>query len=415
MKCIKFQKFTYQYFLFLCFFVISFIRRRLTEPLFENKNKKPQFFLLMYFAILSNFIAIIPFLISKYLSKRRNKYQENEKPINIIEKKIDYLHNEETYTSKTLFKYTTIVSIFDFAGEASIFLFYFFNDKRSVISLYSLKTYLILNTVSVYVASYIVLKTYFYKHHWLSMIINIFCVLSSLTIDIIFIVQKKIVDYQYYIFVIIRIVRIIILCFGDVYSKKALYSEFLSPYSLIFYKAIFETIFLAIFSIPFIFIKITEDNIDNASIFVGFKEYFIGKKLLYSILLFFSDFFYELCFTIIIDKFSPNHLPLAYILDAFGQNLIDIIQFIIEHRNIDWTYYTMFFIYTILFIAAMIHNEIFIINKWGLSWKTKLFLNLQLIEEEINKYLIPRDENEDDDDENENIEIEGHLMEEKIE
>ena len=95
--------------------------------------------------------------------------------------------------------------------------------------------------------------------------------------------------------------------------------------------------------------------------------------------------------------------------------MIDIIQFIIEHRNIDWTYYYMFFIYTILFIAAMIHNEIFIINKWGLSWKTKLFLNLQLIEEEINQYLIPRDENEDDDDENENIEIEGHLMEEKIE
>ena len=62
----------------------------------------------------------------------------------------------------------------------------------------------------------------------------------------------------------------------------------------------------------------------------------------------------------------------------------------------------------------MIHNEIFIINKWGLNEKTKLFLILQLIEEEINQYLVPGDEKEDDV-ENENIEEEGHLMEEKIE
>ena len=145
--------------------------------------------------------------------------------------------------------------------------------------------------------------------------------------DIIFIVKKNIADYQYYIFIIIRLVRITFFSLGDVYSKKALYSEFLSPYSLLFYKAINETNFFAVFSIPFIFIKIIEDNIDNASIFVGFKEYLTGKKLLYSILLFLCDFFYELSFMIIIDKFSPNHLPLAFILDSLGLNLIRIIQY----------------------------------------------------------------------------------------
>ena len=253
---------------------------------------------------------------------------------------------------------------------------------------------------------------HFYKHHWLSMIINIFCVLVSLTMDIISIKEKNIIDYQYYIFILMRLIRIIFFSFGDGYSKKALHSEFLSPYSLLLYKAIYETIFLAVFSIPFIFIKITEDNIDNASIFVGFKEYLTGIKFLYSFLLCICDFFYQLFIMIIIDRFTPNHLPLAHILDAFGYNISIIIRNAIKHEHIYWSYYTIIIVHIILFIAAMIHNEIFIINKCGLNEKTKLFLKLELIEEEINQYLVAGDEKEDDN-ENENIEEEGHLMEDQ--
>ena len=383
----------------------------MTDPLFEGKNTKSEYFIIIYIDIISYFFAIIPFLISKYLSKRKNKKPENENPINIIEKKIDYLHN--AYTRKNLFKYTFLVALFDFAGDASITLFYFFNDKMEIVSFYSLKTYLIFNTVTVYIVCYIVLKMHFYKHHWLSMIINIFCVLVSLTMDIISIKEKNIIDYQYYIFILMRLIRIIFFSFGDGYSKKALHSEFLSPYSLLLYKAIYETIFLAVFSIPFIFIKITEDNIDNASIFVGFKEYLTGIKFLYSFLLCICDFFYQLFIMIIIDRFTPNHLPLAHILDAFGYNISIIIRNAIKHEHIYWSYYTIIIVHIILFIAAMIHNEIFIINKCGLNEKTKLFLKLELIEEEINQYLVPGDEKEDDN-ENENIEEEeGHLMEDQ--
>ena len=44
----------------------------------------------------------------------------------------------------------------------------------------------------------------------------------------------------------------------------------------------------------------------------------------------------------------------------------------------------------------MIHNEIFIINKWGFNENTKLFLNYKL-EEEIRISIIK--ENEDNEDE----------------
>ena len=329
--------------------------------------------------------------------------------MDIKENKIVLLHTK--HTKKYLFKYTILVSILDFAGEASVFLFYFINNNKEIVSLYTLNTYLIFNTVFQYLASYILLKAHFYKHHWLSMFINIICVIISLTMDIVMITNKSITNYRYYIFILVRLIRMIIFSFKNSYTKIVFNYELLSPYSLLLYKAIYETIFLAIFSIPFIFIKIKEENIDNESIFIGFKEYLTGINFLYSFLILFCNFFYRLFIIIIIDRFSPNHLPLAYTLDSFGLTLSTIIQLAIENKYINWNYYAMFAVYIILLIAAMIHNEIFIINKCGLNEKTKYFLDIKLNEENKNLYLLPKDENDDEDD---NIEKNGILLEDKV-
>ena len=243
------------------------------------------------------------------------------------------------------------------------------------------------------------------------MFINIICVIISLTMDIVMITNKSITNYKYYIFILVRLIRMIIFSFKNSYTKIVFNYELLSPYSLLLYKAIYETIFLAIFSIPFIFIKIKEENIDNESIFIGFKEYLTGINFLYSFLILFCNFFYRLFIMIIIDRFSPNHLPLAYTLDSFGLTLSTIIQLAIENKYINWNYYAMFAVYIILLIAAMIHNEIFIINKCGLNEKTKYFLDIKLNEENKNLYLLPKDENDDEDD---NIEKNGILLEDKV-
>ena len=229
--------------------------------------------------------------------------------------------------------------------------------------------------------------------------------------DIVMITNKSITNYRYYIFILVRLIRMIIFSFKNSYTKIVFNYELLSPYSLLLYKAIYETIFLAIFSIPFIFIKIKEENIDNESIFIGFKEYLTGINFLYSFLILFCNFFYRLFIMIIIDRFSPNHLPLAYTLDSFGLTLSTIIQLAIENKYINWNYYAMFAVYIILLIAAMIHNEIFIINKCGLNEKTKYFLDIKLNEENKNLYLLPKDENDDEDD---NIEKNGILLEDKV-
>ena len=290
-------------------------------------------------------------------------------------------------------------------------MFYFINNKHEVVYFYSLNSYLIFNTVMQYLASYFVLKTYFYKHHYLSFLINFICILITLILDIIFIVEKRIEDYQYYIFIIIRLIRIILFSFGDNFSKIALNKAFLSAYSLLVYKAFYETIFLIIFSIPFIFIKMSEKYVYNDSIFVGFSEYLKGMNILYNILLFICNFFYDLNFMLIIDKFSPSHLTLAYILESFGNTVYRLIDDPLRGKDISWTMYCNFVIYIVLFFGAMIHNEIFIINICGLNLKTQLFLNQDFNAEFISN-LDPQNEDiaEEEEDEEKNEENKHGLI-----
>ena len=66
--------------------------------------------------------------------------------------------------------------------------------------------------------------------------------------------------------------------------------------------------------------------------------------------------------------FSPNHLALSLL----SENIAYLVSYIIYYANNQggdyelWEIFIRIFIHIILFIAALIHNEIFIITKWGL-------------------------------------------------
>ena len=160
------------------------------------------------------------------------------------------------------------------------------------------------------------------------------------------------------------------------------------------FNGIFETLLLLIFSIPFIFLP-TRDT--KVSVFIDFKEYLKGTNLLISFGILFCEFFFQIFISIIIDRFSPSHLPLGFIIISFLNNIYQIIKNAIKKEETKWNIYLYFLFYIILFIGAMIHNEIFIINKWGFNSNTKLFLIYKLQEE---KKISLIKENEDYDDEN---------------
>ena len=154
----------------------------------------------------------------------------------------------------------------------------------------------------------LILKTFFYKHHYLSLFINSICFLVTLICDIITLVNINIKEVNYYIYILIRIIRLILSCFLYCYSKKVLDSAFLSPYSIIAFRSIYEIIYLVLFSIPLIFINIKEYNNNEDIIFKSFIQYLQGINILYSILLLLADYLIDLCIMFIIYKFSPSHL-----------------------------------------------------------------------------------------------------------
>ena len=81
--------------------------------------------------------------------------------------------------------------------------------------------------------------------------------------------------------------------------------------------------------------------------------------------------------------FSPNHLALSLLLENIAYLVSYIIYYgINQGGNYElWEIFIRIFIHIILFIAALIHNEIFIITKWDLGENTKLFLDEKVKEE----------------------------------
>ena len=285
----------------------------------------------------------------------------------------------------------------NFEGMSAPFQwFYFFNNEPKVVSVYVLNVYLIFNTVTLYIISYLVLKTYFYKHHYLSLFINTICFLVSLVGDIITIINLNIKEANYYIYILIRIIRLVLLCFLFCYSKKVLNSAFLSPYSIIAFRSIYENILLVFFTIPLILIPIKEVNNEKVIIFKNFLNYLKGIKILYSILLLINDYLIDLFTMLIIYKFSPSHLTLAMILESFCHMGYKIISNIVSKKKVYWSQYTNLGIYFILFIGSMIHNEIFIINKCELNTKTQLYLNSEFNDEIFNIEDINTDLDDND-------------------
>ena len=242
--------------------------------------------------------------------------------------------------------------------------------------LYKLGIYSILNAVLIYIFAYFILKIYFYRHHYLSFGINTICFLISLTIDIVKLITLRIDNINYYLYVIIRIIRLILICLLYCYSKKEFESSLLTPYSIIAFRAIFESIFMGIFCIPFAFIKIKDFKSEEKEIiFKVYGEYFTGIRLLYTILMFINDYLGDIFMFQIIDKFSVSHAALAYTLDSFAGKLYQIIADNVARKTVSWEVYVNFCVYFLVFIGAMIHNEIFIINKCGLNEKTQLYLD----------------------------------------
>ena len=352
-----------------------------------NSKDIAQPFLNTYLFTVSDYLAVIPYIIVFLRSRKLNQTIE-------IREKYSLPRNKDNKRKKEFFLLTTLVTVFDFSSHISSLLFYivYGRNERSINENY-LSSLLIFNTIIIYLLSRLILKTYFYKHHYFSFIINVVCILILGTIDIVYGINSK--DNgptgMVIFYIVKKILSIVFYAIEDVIGKKLLIDTFIGIYGLLFYRAVFGTVLIFLFSIPFMFIEVTDTSKviegtnqrieETGIIFKRILNLFNDLNFFKIIMFIITNLFYNIFIWLIIDKFSPSHYSISLILESFG-TLIRL--WISEPDTVDLPVLRMF-IYIILIFGSFIHTEMVVINYYGLQKNTKLFLD-ELAKEDI--YLI---------------------------
>lgn len=353
--------------LFLCYFLRDLVKEIIKN---EHKKNKPLIFgnsaivkstlIEIYILTPSNLIAIFLFCIERRRAKKSNISFNNENEP--IEKNKRLIHNERQFvTDKKLIKLIFLTSTFNFIPRIiTFFLFFFVDDDKEFGAAPVTSSVSIFYIIATSILSRIFLSSYFYRHHFVSLGINLFSLIINIIIDI------RNLDKKY------NIILYIISMAGTIsYSSASISGKFLltyiSPYALELFIGVLQIFYLIILFIPLYFIERNGENI-----FANFFDFFDGYQI---VLLYLTSGVlvcaYGVFIWIIINKFSPND----YALSMMVENTIDkLFEYALNPNTFTDNLFIsiiQIIIFILLIIGICIHNEIIVINKWGMDEYTK--------------------------------------------
>lgn len=257
--------------------------------------------------------------------------------------------------------------MFDFFCQLLFLVYVLIFNTDNVIERKNQNFLLIIDILSRFLFCRFILETYFYRHHIVSMIINfvVFIILGFFDFHTIF-AQVNIELSFYFVFLIILTIAYSL---EDVLNKIALSRESLTPYSLLFYKGVFQIPLVIITSIIIIFIENPFTlffNLNN-----NFKLYVLGRRALFIIF----NILRSLFLVKVIDKFSSQHLSILKVLES----LFMFCYFLIvnEYENEVVHIPVILVSFLILTFTSLVYNEILVINICGLQDYTQHGLDLQ--------------------------------------
>ena len=222
--------------------------------------------------------------------------------------------------------------------------------------------------------SYFILKIHFYKHHYFSIIVNIIIFFIIFIIDIIN--KIKFDSFDGYIFLFYPF-QLLFYSLEYAYAKKVFLYGFSSPYYLLIIKGVIKFCFVFIFSL--IVLSVDKSILERLDFF--FDDTGKNIKIIIDIIFLFLK---NMFLYIIIERFSPNYLPLGLIFEECFYLIEESVRSQETSENtMGWDIYLRIFLYVISAIGVMIHNEIIIINICNLGSDTKYFLDLEVEREEL--------------------------------
>ena len=353
------------------------------EPNDKVKYFLPYRILLLYASNISDFLVIIPYFIRKKLLNTNKEIDKSKISdlSNKSEEKSEF--NQLIYTDikemqafkrkKLINIYTIIISVLDFLAYF-IFCLYniIFNNKNPICN--DFNCFCPLNNIFQFISSYLILKMHFYKLQYFSLFLSIGLFIIILIFDIITINNDETIDGYIYLFYPLNYLSFAVeYCFG----KKVILYGYISIYLLLVIRGLIKVIFVSIFSL-FLYVFYEENFFKNVSYCLQ------GIRIFYFLLNIIIYFFESIFLWIIIDRFSPNHIPLAICIKQIVDFIISlIINSFNDLGSFNWDLYVRIFLYIILIIGVLIHNEIIVINICGLASDTKYFLDLKVKNEEL--------------------------------
>ena len=320
-------------------------------------------------------------VLSTYIRMKKVNQKEEQK---IIEKIKNRLSRRYKYF------YIFLISFLEFICRSTDF-FYLITLGNIPIRKEQLTWLIPVDIIARIVLSRRVLKLSLFRHHYFSLVLVILGFLSMSICEFQTINEIDLNNWPDFIFIIIRN---ILLPLEDVYNKILLTDKFLLPHYLMFWRGLFNCIFLALLCLCFFLTRVIkyEFNIPNE---MNSAIYLLHKIIL--IILYFCRAFIYLK---IIDVFSPQHV-------AFCNTALYLYLFLLWKKKSGDNFYLSFLDYfslILIIFATLIFNEILIINACGLNQNTKKgFIKKEILElQSINS--LDNHEDEEDSEENEDKE-----------
>jgi hypothetical protein len=201
------------------------------------------------------------------------------------------------------------------------------------------------------------------------MIVNIIVFLVICFLDIIHIISPNDDEnkpFEIIIFGIVLVIQTIAYSFEDVLNKIALTRDNITPYSLLFYKGLFQ---VPLVIITTFFILMYKDNDNNVfQIFLNSSNIeFISIKR--SIFIFFN-IIRSICLVQVIDSFSSQYLSILKVLESLLFFIYFLIYDMFGQEKEIYTIYDkiiLFILFIILVLTSLVYNEIVVLNIFGLQ------------------------------------------------
>ena len=390
-KKIIFQKcnFNYIYFLFniITTFLNFFVEYKLYPDESEIKEPEHHYYLPMqminylYTYNLSDFLAVIPYLIRNRILKEKGNNIINDRTSNIHPGcdsiSLIYINSEESESKKKkkeIILYLAIIAVLDFLQKFTNVLYniiFYEND----FSINAFSCVVPFEIIMQFICSYFILKVHFYKLQYFSLFLNLGIFIIILILDLVNIKSNSINGINAHIYYFFGF-SIIFYCIEYSYVKKILLYGYISIYFLMIIKGMFVFFLVLIFSLIMLLAK--KDVFRRIGFFLTPRKY-----LWLVIARIFSNFFVSITLWLIIDRFSANYLPFSLLFNEVIYFVVDIICCPENYEKIRWDFYFRIFLYVISFIGVTIHNEIIVINVCNLGSDTKYFLDLEVKNEEL--------------------------------